>query len=119
MLQHEVDVNPTNAEILAEVHAGKEALVNHTADDSKIAMAQAGVNKEVKDSLDGLHAWKEQLPDIIRAVFAEELKNFFKITGVNTKTVIVTGAVIVGSLTVIFGGAKAILGWIGFSYLGR
>jgi hypothetical protein len=106
-LQREVDVNPTNADLLAEIHAGKRALENHTADDHKIATAH-------QKSLDALHKWKEELPDMIRAIFAEELKNFFKVTGVNTKTVIVTGGLIVGSLVVIFGGVKSLLAWIGF-----
>lgn len=116
-LRREVDLNPTNAEILKEVHEGKEALINHTADDHRIAQSQADVNKEMKASLAALHIWKKQLPDIIRAVFAEELKNFFKITGLNTKTVIVTAGLIIGSLTVIFGGFKTLLAWIGFSLI--
>ncbi len=108
---------PTNTDILKEVHAGREALVNHTADDHRVAEAQSLVNEEVQASLASLHEWREQLPDMIRTIFAEELKNFFKVTGLNAKSVIVTTATIIGAIVVIGGGAKAMLGWLGFSMM--
>ena len=53
----------------------------------------------------------------MREIFAEELKTFFKVSGINVKTFIIGAAVIVGALTVIFGGVKAILGWFGFTLM--
>lgn len=101
---------PTNADI---VHAFEE----HGFADKEFQDKQEIVNEEVQASLASLHEWREQLPDMIRAIFAEELKNFFKVTGLNTKSVIVTTATIIGAIVVIGGGAKAMLGWLGFSMM--
>lgn len=95
--------NPTNAEI---VHAFEL----HVGADKAFQDKQELVNEQFL-------AFKEYFPDIIREVFAEELKKFFKVTGLNAKTVIVTTATIVGALVVIGGGAKAMLGWLGFTLM--
>ena len=54
----------------------------------------------------------------VRTIFTEELRAFFKLSGINTKTFIITTAMIIGALGVIFGGFKAFLGWIGFALMG-
>lgn len=102
-LVDESRINPTNAEIVHafELHAGA---------DKAFQDKQELVNEQFL-------AFKEHFPDIIREVFAEELKKFFKVTGLNAKTVIVTTATIVGALVVIGGGAKAMLGWLGFTLM--
>lgn len=53
----------------------------------------------------------------IKNVVHEALVEFFSAKGKLTKQVLVGLAVIVGSLTVIFAGFKAILGWLGFHYI--
>lgn len=53
----------------------------------------------------------------IKEIVHEALLEFFKSYGLSSKNMIVTAAVIIGSLAVIFGGVKTMLGWIGFSYI--
>lgn len=55
----------------------------------------------------------DDIPDIVRGILSQTFqekgkKIYFYITGV---------AVIIGALTVIFGGFKMLLGWLGFSLL--
>ena len=57
---------------------------------------------------------KEELQQVVRDTMREELSS----VGKGTKAVIITLAVIIGSLTVIFGGIKTILGALGFHYTG-
>ncbi|AVT83658.1 hypothetical protein [Rhodopseudomonas palustris] len=52
----------------------------------------------------------------IKALFREALGEFFKETGIMSKSFIVTAATIIGSIVVIFGGLKALLAWLGFTY---
>lgn len=53
----------------------------------------------------------------IKAIVHEALVEFFKGFGPIGKNVIVTTAVVLGSITIIFGGVKTLLTWIGFSYI--
>lgn len=96
---------PTNADIV-------QAFEKHVEADKEFQDKQELVNAE-------FIAFKEHLPEVIREVFAEELRTFFKVTGLNAKTIILTTATIVGALVVIGGGAKALLGWIGFQFIGK
>lgn len=55
----------------------------------------------------------------LEAIIYRALVSFFTQKGILGKNVLVTAAVVIGSLTVVFGGLKWILGIIGFSYLSR
>ena len=55
----------------------------------------------------------------IKSLVQEALTDYFTTKGKLGKNLVVGAAIVVGSLTVIFGGLKAILGWIGFSYIGK
>jgi hypothetical protein len=60
-----------------------------------------------------------KLPDDARTteLLNKALTAYFERKGTLAKNIVVTAAIVVGSLTVIFGGAKAILMWIGFTYV--
>lgn len=58
-------------------------------------------------------ATKDEMAMIVR----ETMKEVFLTIGKGTKATIITLAVILGSLAVIGGGIKWLLGFIGFSYL--
>lgn len=53
----------------------------------------------------------------IKNLVAEAIEEYFISTGSMTKSWLLTLATIIGSLAVIFGGAKALLGWLGFTYI--
>lgn len=53
----------------------------------------------------------------IKAIVHEALAEFFKGYGITGKNIIVTTAVIIGSLAVITGGLKWIIGLFGYSIL--
>lgn len=55
----------------------------------------------------------------IEAIVSKVLVDFFTKKGVLSKNILVTAALVIGSLTVVFGGLKWLLGLIGFSYLSR
>lgn len=50
----------------------------------------------------------------IKELLTESLKCFFEKKGKGAKNLLIGAAIVIGSLTVILGGFKAILGWIGF-----
>ena len=56
---------------------------------------------------------KEEIAPLVH----DALVQFFSTKGGLAKKVIIGTAVVIGSLTVIFGGLKTILVWIGFTYL--
>ena len=99
--------HPSNQDILDSFrkHAGEDAKFQHETNE---------VHKAMMKRMDTL-VTKED----VRVIFSEELGKFFKVSGLNIKTIIVTTAMIIGAMTVIFGGIKAMLGWIGFHYLGK
>ena len=49
----------------------------------------------------------------------EAMDDYFAKKGKMTKHILITTATIIGSLTVILGGAKIILGWFGFNYMSK
>lgn len=53
----------------------------------------------------------------IKQIVHEALNEFFRDYGKNAKTILLTVAAIVGAITVILGGMKSILAWLGFAYL--
>jgi hypothetical protein len=61
---------------------------------------------------------KEQREEI-KNIVHEALGEFFASKGKVTKQYLIGAAVVIGSLTVILGGFKAILGWLGFTYIGK
>lgn len=105
VLVEEVQTNPSNAELLKAFHT-------HAAEDKAFQDTTTEIHKAMNARMDTL-ATKED----VRSIFAQELRNFFKITGLNTKTIIITTATIIGALVVIGGGLKTVLGWIGFSLM--
>lgn len=60
-----------------------------------------------------------QQEERIKELMHNTLEEFFSNKGKTLKTFLITAATIVGSLTVIFGGIKVFLGWLGFNYLGK
>lgn len=70
--------------------------------------------KELSDKID-LRPTKDEIKEVV----AEALIEFFTTKGKLSKNIIVTTAVVIGSIAVIGGGIKWLLGIIGFSYLGK
>lgn len=58
---------------------------------------------------------REELKDLI----AEAIDCYFTKKGKTTKHLLLTAAAIIGSLTIILGGIKTILAWLGFSYIAK
>jgi len=65
------------------------------------------------------HIFSEEQRAEIKAIMHDALTEYFSSKGSLLKQILLTAAVIVGAITVIFGGLKTVLGWIGFSYLGK
>ena len=59
----------------------------------------------------------EKQKEEISLIVANAMDCYFKSKGRLGKQIIIGTAVIIGSLTVIFGGFKVILGWLGFTYM--
>lgn len=118
-LVQESHENPSNADLMLAIEKTNSALVAHTHSDQDVFDKQATVNKEMTTSLASLHQWKEKVAtkDDVAEIFGKELKAFFKVSGMNTKTFIIGTAVIIGALTVILGGLKTMLAWLGFTML--
>jgi hypothetical protein len=55
----------------------------------------------------------------IKGIVHEALTDFFTGYGQTGKQFIITAAIVVGSVTVILGGFKTVLGWLGFTMLSR
>lgn len=55
----------------------------------------------------------------IKDIVHEALTEFFTTSGKKTKNFLLAAALVMGAITVILGGFKAILAWIGFSYMGK
>ncbi len=55
----------------------------------------------------------------IKLIVHEALTEFFTNTGRLGKNILIGTAAIIGAVIVIGGGAKMLLGWIGFSYIGK
>lgn len=56
---------------------------------------------------------KEQR-DELKAIVHEAMTDYFLQKGKSGKALIVGAAIIIGSIAVIFGGLKSLLGWLGF-----
>ena len=82
-----------------------DLIANHIkADDTRFeALGKAITEKPNKDEIEEI---------VINA-----LRVYFERKGTTVKTILIGTAVIVGAITVILGGLKAILGWLGFSYI--
>ena len=93
-------MEPTNRDIL-------KALEDHINDD--LASFQS-----IRDTI-RIQTDEER----IAAIFHKTLTQYFEKKGTSLKTILLGTAVIVGAITVILGGLKSILGWIGFNYLGK
>jgi len=98
---------PTNQDLL-------DSFKKHAAEDTLFQADTVRIHTAMEKRMDTLAT-----KDDVRDIFASELKNFFRIGGLRSKTVILTTATIIGALVVIFGGIKSILGWVGFHYLGK
>lgn len=63
--------------------------------------------------------WKGQhpTPDEIEEVVFKAMDAYFQKKGKMTFSVIVGASVLVGALTVLFGGIKTLLAWAGFTYI--
>lgn len=53
----------------------------------------------------------------IKILMHEAMTEYFEEKGTVTKKILIATATIIGSLVVIGGGLKALLGWIGFTYM--
>lgn len=93
-------MEPTNKDIV-------DLLKNHMdADDVRFVSIEKKIDSRPSD-------------DEIEAIVVNALKVYFEKKGTSLKTILIGTAIIIGAITVIFGGIKAILGWLGFSYLGK
>jgi hypothetical protein len=114
--------DPTNAQLLKAIEAQGQAFKDHADEDHRFQEHQGKVNNEFLlfkaetegklSKLDDIPT-REELPDLIEKAMASALKSKGKTFYAGF--LILVG--IVGGLVVIGGGAKALLGWIGFSYL--
>ena len=93
-------MEPTNQDII-------KALDDHMKDD---LVSFEAIKKTIRDQTD---------EERIAAIFHKTLTEYFEKKGTSLKTILIGTAVIVGAITVILGGLKSILGWIGFNYLGK
>lgn len=59
----------------------------------------------------------KEMEQIVEEVVSRLLSEFFVKAGKGTKFWLITAATIIGSIAVIGGGAKAILGWLGYHYI--
>ena len=55
----------------------------------------------------------------IKTLMHEAMTEYFEEKGTLTKKYLIATATIVGSIVVIGGGLKALLGWIGFTYMSK
>lgn len=62
-------------------------------------------------------AFTEAQRQELKKLVAEAMTEYFEGTGKMTKNFLITAATIIGALVVIFGGVKALLGWLGFIYI--
>jgi len=53
----------------------------------------------------------------IKEIVSEALVEFFAAKGLLGKNILLTAATIIGAVTIIFGGFKVLLGWLGFVWL--
>ena len=58
---------------------------------------------------------KEEIEEIV----TQSMASYFEKKGTTLKAILIGTAVVVGSLTVILGGIKAILAYLGFTYIGK
>lgn len=63
---------------------------------------------------DARHFAERPTKEEMKIIVNDALTEFFVATGKSYKGYLLGAAVIIGSLTVIFGGLKALLGWLGF-----
>lgn len=81
-------------------------------DEERIAWLENALEEQGKKIMS-----KEELKKVVRDVVQETMKEILFTTGKGTKAVIITLAVVIGSLAVIGGGIKWILGFIGYTYI--
>jgi hypothetical protein len=53
----------------------------------------------------------------IKEIVHEALSEFFRGYGMTAKNVIITAAILIASITAIFGGIKTLFAWLGFTIL--
>lgn len=74
---------------------------------------------QFNDRLNAVEASIKNLPtkENVAEIVDTTLRSFFTQGGTTMKSVIITAALIIGSLITIFGGIKLMLGWVGFTYM--
>lgn len=63
--------------------------------------------------------FSDEQKEEIKVVVQEALIEYFEKKGATVKNVMVTVAILIGAVTVIFGGLKEILMFVGFNYVGK
>lgn len=115
------DTHPSNRELA-------EAFDKHAKEDKSFQDESRRVNVEMgtfktqtEDSLAAIHKRLGEIPDSQQTatIVEDVMGNLIKSKGKTAYTGLLIVAGIVGALVVIGGGAKALLGWIGFSYIGK
>ena len=76
-------------------------------------------NKELNDKLQLLQKAIDSRPtkEDIETIVITSLNGYFQKTGMTLRSIIIGTAMVIGALTVILGGLKTILAWLGFSYI--
>lgn len=70
-------------------------------------------------NFDAINARLDKMPTEMEEVLHKVFRAYLLNQGGKVRAGIIATAVIVGSVAVIGGGLKFILGWLGFTYLGR
>lgn len=81
----------------------------------KSAFQSINMRLDLQDTNISMLPTKDEIGAIVRI----EMINFFTTKGIMSKNILITVAIVIGSITVIAGGAKWLLGIIGFSYLSK
>lgn len=78
-------------------------------------------NKELNDQIVLLKAAVDNRPtkEDIEEIVISSLNGYFQKKGTTFRSFILGTAMIIGALTVILGGLKTILAWIGFTYISK
>lgn len=65
------------------------------------------------------HSFTNDQKQEIKSLVHEAIAEYFSTKSKSAKAILIAAATIVGSLTVIFGGFKVVLGWLGFTLINK
>jgi hypothetical protein len=83
------------------------------------AIQEDQTRRNIERDIRGAGVFTEEERAEVKTLVNEALVEFFRGYGLRGRNTIVTAGLIIGSLVVILGGIKTVLGWIGFNYVMR